>query len=171
MADELERRGVQLVLGADAQGVRRVNGRLAVTLSTGSGLDAGAVLFAAGRSPNSGGLGLEEAGVRLDPQGRIVVDRYYRTTAPGVYAAGDVVRPALASNAMQQGRAAAAHAYGLAFGVVVDQTRASRSTAYPRSPAPGRPKSRFTPPASLTWSAAATWVSPRAGRSPATAGC
>lgn len=121
MADELERRGVQLVLGTDAQEVRRVDGRLTVALSTGSVLEAGAVLFAAGRTPNSEGLGLEEVGVGLDSRGRIVVDRYYRTTAPGIYAAGDVVSPALASSAMQQGRAAAAHACGLAFGVVVDQ--------------------------------------------------
>jgi NAD(P) transhydrogenase len=121
MADEFKRRGVGLVLGADAAGARRVDGRLAVTLSTGSILFTDAVLVAAGRTPNSEGLGLEEAGVRVDPRGRIVVDRYFRTTAEGIYAAGDVVNPTLASNAMQQGRAAAAHACGLAFAVVVDQ--------------------------------------------------
>jgi NAD(P) transhydrogenase len=121
VADEFERRGVGLVLGAAADGVRRVDGRLTVTLSTGTVLAADAVLVAAGRTPNTGGLGLEEAGVRLDARGRIVVDRYYRTTARGIYAAGDVVNPVLASTAMQQGRAAAAHACGLVFGVVVDQ--------------------------------------------------
>ena len=110
-AAEFERRGVRLVLGADAEQVRRVNGRLTVTLSTGAGLVTDAVLVAAGRTPNTEGLGLEEAGVRLDARGRIVVDGYHRTTAPGVYAAGDVVDPGLASHAMQQGRAAAAHAW------------------------------------------------------------
>jgi NAD(P) transhydrogenase len=65
---------------------------------------------------------LEQAGVRIDARGRILVDRYYRTTAPGIYAAGDVVKPALASNAMQQGGAAAAYACGLVFGVEIDQT-------------------------------------------------
>src|SRR5512133_3776373 len=121
VADEFQRRGVRLVLGAGADGVRRVDGQLRVTLSTGSVLDANAVLVAAGRTPNTEGLGLAEAGVRIDARGRILVDRYHRTTAPGIYAAGDVVRPGLASNAMQQGRAAAAHACGLVFGVVVDQ--------------------------------------------------
>jgi NAD(P) transhydrogenase len=58
------------------------------------------VLVAAGRTPNSEGLGLEEAGARVDPRGHVVVDRYYRTTADGIYAAGDVVNPTLASNAM-----------------------------------------------------------------------
>jgi NAD(P) transhydrogenase len=125
MADEFQRRGVRLVLGAGADGVRRVDGRLRVTLSTGTVLDAHAVLVAAGRTPNTEGLGLEEAGVRIDARGRILVDRYHRTTAPGIYAAGDVVRPGLASNAMQQGRAAAAHACGLVFGVEIDQTASS----------------------------------------------
>jgi NAD(P) transhydrogenase len=121
-AEEFQRRGVRLILGADVEEVRRVDGRLTVTLSTGTVLATDAVLFAAGRTPNTEGLGLEEAGVRLDARGRIVVDRFYRTTAPGIYAAGDVVDPGLASYAMQQGRAAAAHACGLMFGVVVDRT-------------------------------------------------
>ena len=122
VAEELGRRGVQVVLGADAGEVRRVGGRLTVPLSTGPVLTGDAVLFAAGRSPNTEGLGLADAGVRLDARGRIVVDKFFRTTAPGIYAAGDVVDPALASTAMQQGRAAAAHACGLMFGVVVDRT-------------------------------------------------
>jgi NAD(P) transhydrogenase len=125
MADEFERRGVRLVLGAGADTVARVDGQLAVTLSTGAVLATGAVLFAAGRTPNTEGLGLDQAGVQLDGRGRIVVDRYYRTTAPGIYAAGDVVSPALASTAMQQGRAAACHACGLVFGVAVDQLTSS----------------------------------------------
>jgi len=121
-AKEFQRRGVRLILGADVETVCRKDGRLTVTLSTGSVLTADAVLFATGRTPNTEGLGLEEAGVRLDDRGRIAVDRFFRTTAPGIYAAGDVVDPGLASYAMQQGRAAAAHACGLMFGVVVDRT-------------------------------------------------
>ena len=88
-------------------------------------LDGDAVLVCAGRTPNTEGLGLEQAGVRTDARGRILVDGYHRTTAPGIYAAGDVVGPGLASGAMQQGRAAAAHACGLFFGVEIDQTASS----------------------------------------------
>jgi NAD(P) transhydrogenase len=99
-----------------------VDGRLTMTLSTGASLVTDAVVVAAGRTPNTEGLGLEEAGVHLDARGRVAVDACHRTTAPGVYAAGDVVDPGLASSAMQQGRAAAAHACGLLFGVVVDRT-------------------------------------------------
>jgi NAD(P) transhydrogenase len=125
LAEEFSRRGVRQIMDAGADRVNRVDGRLNVTLSTGTVLTTDAVLVAAGRTPNTEGLGLDEAGVQLDACGRIVVDHYYRTTAPGIYAAGDVVNPALASNAMQQGRAASAHACGLAFGVVVDQVASS----------------------------------------------
>jgi NAD(P) transhydrogenase len=121
LADEFQRRGVRLVLGAGADAVARIDGQLTVTLSTGAVLPADAVLFAAGRTPHTEGLGLEQVGVRLDPAGHVVVDRYYRTTAAGIYAAGDVIGPALASNATQQGRAAACHACGLVFGIAVDQ--------------------------------------------------
>ena len=125
LADDLSGRGVRLVLGTGAESIARVDGRLTVTLSTGGALETDIVLFAAGREPNSEGLGLDEVGAQLDGRGRVVVDRYFRTTAPGVYAAGDIVRPALASTAMQQGRAAACHACGLLIGVAVDQAASS----------------------------------------------
>lgn len=48
------------------------------------------VLLTTGRSPNTNGLGLVEAGIRLSDRGGIVVDERMRTTKPGVYAAGDV---------------------------------------------------------------------------------
>ena len=79
----------------------------------------------AGRTPNTENLGLEDAGVQLDARGGIIVDRYYRTTADGIYAAGDVIGSGLASTAMQQARAAACHACGLVFGVAVDQAPSS----------------------------------------------
>jgi NAD(P) transhydrogenase len=113
------------MLGVGVDRVKRARGRLTVMLSSGKALSASAVLVAAGRTPNTEGLGLEQAGVQLDARGRIVVDRYHRTSAPGIYAAGDVVKPALASTAMQQGRVAAAHACGLVFGLVADQTPSS----------------------------------------------
>ena len=126
VADEFQRRGVRLVLGAGAERVRRVDGRLRVTLSTGTVLDGGRrpVSPPAAR-PTPKGSASNRPACALDARGRIVVDRYYRTTAPGIYAAGDVVEPGLASNAMQQGRAAAAHACGLVFGVEIDQTASS----------------------------------------------
>jgi pyruvate/2-oxoglutarate dehydrogenase complex dihydrolipoamide dehydrogenase (E3) component len=72
---ELVTRGVRPVLGASAVEVRRIDNRLTVALSTGAALAGDAVLFAASRTPNTEGLGLEDAGVRLDAHRRIVVDR------------------------------------------------------------------------------------------------
>ena len=53
-------------------------------------LRAGTMIAAAGRLPNSDGLGLEEMGVETTAQGGIRIDARMRTTRPGVYAAGDV---------------------------------------------------------------------------------
>ncbi len=55
-------------------------------------LSGGALLVAVGRRPNTEGLDLEKAGVRYGPKG-IVVDAYLRTTAPNIFACGDVVGP------------------------------------------------------------------------------
>jgi NAD(P) transhydrogenase len=125
MGETFARYGVKQILGTGVTAVARVDGRLTVTLSSGDIVATDAVLFGAGRTPNTGGLGLEEAGVQLDARGRIVVDRYFQTTAPGIYAAGDVVGLGLASMAKQQGRAAASRAFGLVFGVALDRTASS----------------------------------------------
>ena len=71
------------------------------------------MLFAVGSIPTTAGLGLEDAGVRLTASGHIEVDKVSRTSARGVYAAGDVtgVLP-LASVAATQGRIAMSHALG-----------------------------------------------------------
>ncbi|PYE44736.1 NADPH-glutathione reductase [Rhizobium sp. PP-WC-2G-219] len=64
-------------------------GRLVTTLK-GEILTVDQVMLALGRVPNTEGLGLEAAGVKTDHQGAIVVDAFSRTSAPGVYALGDV---------------------------------------------------------------------------------
>lgn len=70
-----------------------------VTIKTPKGeetVEADVVLSAVGITPNLEGIGLEEAGVKLD-RGRVVVDEFYRTSVNGVYAIGDIVPgPALA---------------------------------------------------------------------------
>jgi NAD(P) transhydrogenase len=113
MAQRFAQWGVRLILGTETETIERENGTLRVTLSNGTVLHPDAFCFAAGRRPNTEDLGLAEAGVRLDAQGRIVVDGHYRTDAEGVYAAGDVLGPTLASIAMEQGVVAACHAFGI----------------------------------------------------------
>ena len=101
--------------GADApSGVR-------VELASGETLAAEKVIFATGRVGNTEALGLEEAGVATDDRGRIIVDDRFRTTAEGIYAAGDVIGPpALASVSMEQARIAARWAFDLPLQRVAD---------------------------------------------------
>lgn len=47
-------------------------------------------MYATGRVPNSAGLGLENAGVKLDDKGAVIVDEWSRTSVPNIYAVGDV---------------------------------------------------------------------------------
>jgi len=77
-----------------------------VTIKTKKGeeiVEAEAVLSAVGITPNTEGIGLEEAGVQLE-NGRVKVDEYYRTNVEGIYAIGDIIPgPALAHVASAEG--------------------------------------------------------------------
>jgi dihydrolipoamide dehydrogenase len=107
-----ERRGMKIQRGR-AAGVERDSDGVVVTLTDGSRVTGSHVLMTVGSVPNTAGLGLEEAGVALDEGGFIKVDRVSRTTAAGVYAAGDCTGVLmLASVAAMQGRIAMWHALG-----------------------------------------------------------
>lgn len=71
-------------------------------------LDADVVLVCIGRVPYTDALGLKEAGVALDPRGRVQIDPHFATSLKGVYAIGDVVAgPMLAHKAEDEGVAVA----------------------------------------------------------------
>jgi glutathione reductase (NADPH) len=89
LADAMRARGIDLRFGADVARLERAGGALRLTLLDDSTVDADAVLIAAGRYPSTADLGLELAGVALDPTGAIVVDAHCRTTAPHVFSIGD----------------------------------------------------------------------------------
>jgi NAD(P) transhydrogenase len=112
--------GVAVRFGATVESVTPKGLGLEAVLSTGDRLYPDTLLFAAGRVANTQGLGLEALGIELDSRGRIVVDQNFRTSVPGIYAAGDVVRPTLASIAMEQGRVAVCHAFSIPFEGTVD---------------------------------------------------
>ncbi|MBP2413175.1 pyruvate/2-oxoglutarate dehydrogenase complex dihydrolipoamide dehydrogenase (E3) component [Arthrobacter stackebrandtii] len=86
----LESDSVSVRLGAAAESVVRTNGTVTVSLADGTTVEAAEVLVALGRKPVTAGLGLEAAGVDLAPGGLVAVDEFLRTTADGVWAAGDV---------------------------------------------------------------------------------
>jgi dihydrolipoamide dehydrogenase len=71
-------------------------------------IEADVVLVAVGRVPYTDGLGLAEAGVRLDEKRRVIVDDRFRTSAKGIHAIGDAVRgPMLAHKGEDEGIALA----------------------------------------------------------------
>ncbi|WP_082093253.1 NAD(P)H-quinone dehydrogenase [Demequina sediminicola] len=106
-------RGMNVMGGTRAQSVKNTGVGVEVTLADGRVVTGSHCLMAVGSIPNTDSLGLEEAGVELDERGYITVDRVSRTSARGIYAAGDCtgVLP-LASVAATQGRIAMAHALG-----------------------------------------------------------
>ena len=115
--------GVTFHLGERADSVERLDGSLSCTLPSGEVIAADKVLVAAGRTGNTEGLGLDQAGVGMDERGRILVDGEFRTSAPTVWAAGDVIgAPALASTSMEQARVAVCHAFGFTYKQAVSGT-------------------------------------------------
>jgi NAD(P)H dehydrogenase (quinone) len=107
------RRGMTILGNSRAQAVERTGDGVVVRLSDGRTVEGSHCLMTVGMIPNTAGLGLEEAGVGLDEGGFIRVDKVSRTSAPGVYAAGDVTGVnMLASVAAMQGRIAMWHALG-----------------------------------------------------------
>jgi NAD(P) transhydrogenase len=104
----MEERAVHVLRSGDSE--------LVSTLTSGDRLATEMVLVAAGRTGNTGTLGLATIGVETDGRGCVVVDGDYATAAPGVYAAGDVIGfPALASASMEQARVAVCHAFGFEY--------------------------------------------------------
>lgn len=77
-------------MGTEVTASTPVDGGAELTLSDGSTLRTDAVLVAAGRTPNSAALDPAVAGVEVDSAGFVVADEHGRTTAPGVWALGDV---------------------------------------------------------------------------------
>jgi dihydrolipoamide dehydrogenase len=109
----LTRRGMTVLSKSRMESVTRDGDEVTVTLTDGRSVTGSHCLLALGSVPNTAGVGLEEAGVKLDDAGHVVVDRVSRTTARGVYAAGDCTGVLmLASVAAMQGRIAMWHFLG-----------------------------------------------------------
>ena len=107
------RRGMNVLSTSRMESVTRDGDVVTVNLTDGRSVQASHCILALGSVPNTDDLGLEEAGVTLDEGGFITVDRVSRTSARGVYAAGDCTGVLmLASVAAMQGRIAMWHFLG-----------------------------------------------------------
>jgi NAD(P) transhydrogenase len=90
------------------------DGKVAANLASKKRIIADALLYAVGRAGNVEPLDLPAAGLAADDRGRIKVNEDFRTSVPHIFAVGDVIGfPSLASVSMEQGRIAAARAFGL----------------------------------------------------------
>ncbi|HEU5484953.1 MAG TPA: NAD(P)H-quinone dehydrogenase [Microlunatus sp.] len=113
LEDVFSRRGLTVLSKARAASVTRNGEQVTVRLTDGREVVGSHCLLAVGSVPNTADLGLEEAGVALGSGGFVTVDKVSRTSARGIYAAGDCTGVLmLASVAAMQGRIAMWHALG-----------------------------------------------------------
>ena len=113
LMEALAKRGVRLVMNDVFVSIDRTPDGLAGTTRGGKRLDADEIMFAIGRSPNVAGLGLADAGVAQRDGGAIIVDAEGRTSAPSIYAVGDVTdRVNLTPVAIREGHAFADTVFG-----------------------------------------------------------
>ena len=109
----LEKQGIKFKLGSKVTAVDSSGATLKAAIEPAKGgtaetIEADIVLVAIGRVPFTEGLGLDEAGVKKDNRGRVMVDAHYATNVPGIYAIGDVIAgPMLAHKAEDEGVAVA----------------------------------------------------------------
>ena len=119
LAASMSKMGIRLLLNETIEGVE-AGPLLNVKLKSGKTAGVDALLAAAGRSGNTGGMNLEAIGITPGSRGQLDVNAHYQTSVPHVYAVGDVIGfPALASTSMEQARVAMVHAFDLKYKTAV----------------------------------------------------
>ncbi len=106
LARSFKKSGINIMTGSSVESVDSTGAVCKVNIKTAKGMEvieADIVLSAVGIAANIENIGLEEVGVKTD-KGKVLVDEFYRTNVPGVYAIGDIVPgPALAHVASAEG--------------------------------------------------------------------
>ena len=117
IAGEMVKTGVTLHLNTDVAAIERSDDALNVRLHDGSVIRADTVLYATGREPLTGGLGLDAAGVAINDAGAIKVNAHYQTSVPSIYAVGDVTaRVQLTPVALGEAMVVVDHLFGAQAG-------------------------------------------------------
>lgn len=88
--DELEAKGMRILLETEVRALRTAGAGLEAELSNGEVIATDFPMFAIGRRPNTAGLDLEKLGVELAPWGGIIVDDDFTSSVPSIHAVGDV---------------------------------------------------------------------------------
>ena len=106
VANAMMARGIAIHCGTDVQRLEKTATGICAIATDGSAAEFDLVLYATGRLPNSGGLGLDALGVGIGRKGQILVDDYSQTAVPSIFAVGDVTdRINLTPVAIREGHA------------------------------------------------------------------
>jgi len=106
VSEEMIQKGVDLHLGTNILEMEKTGEGIRVKASNGRTDVFDEVMFATGRAPNTGDMGLEELGLELGRNGEVIVDEYSQTKVPSIYAIGDVTdRVNLTPVAIREGMA------------------------------------------------------------------
>lgn len=90
LCESMKQRGLEVLLGCEFTKVEKRGSSLHAETNKGGRIDCDQIMLAIGRMPNTLALHVEKAGVELGMRGEVKVDEYSRTTAPHIYAVGDV---------------------------------------------------------------------------------
>ena len=113
LTEAYTRRGIKIITGTGLSKIEKHASGLTLSLKTGATLETDQVMFAIGRSPNTAGLGLDMAGVKLGSKGEIAVDEFSQTNIAHIHAVGDVTdRVNLTPIAIREGHAFADTVFG-----------------------------------------------------------
>ena len=109
----MQARGIEICCGTDVMRLEKAVTGIKAVSTDGADREFDLVMYATGRKPNSGGMGLEGLGVELGRAGQIVVDDYSQTGVPSIFAVGDVTdRINLTPVAIREGHAFADTVFG-----------------------------------------------------------
>ncbi|MEP2829394.1 glutathione-disulfide reductase [Parvibaculum sp.] len=113
LSEEMTKKGIDLRMNSDIVAIEKKDGELHLKLNDGDTISTDCVMYATGRAPNTKGLGLEDAGVKLGMAGEVVVDDYSQSSVESIYAVGDVTdRANLTPVAIREGHAFADTVFG-----------------------------------------------------------
>lgn len=105
LAEEIEKQGIKIRRDCTVHSVEKTGAEYSVRFDMAEEMIADCVMYATGRSPNTGNLGLTEAGVKLDKKGAVIVDAQNRSSVESIFAVGDVTdRVNLTPVAINEGR-------------------------------------------------------------------
>lgn len=105
--------GLRFQGNQEPEKIYKEGGKGVVKCKDGTIYSADAILYALGRTANIENLQIENAGIKTDAKGYVIVNELFQTSNPHIYAAGDVIGgPSLAATSMEQGRLAIRHAFG-----------------------------------------------------------